>query len=239
MLLFNPTEFACIHLSITTEADFFFFSNKDADGKYQSVSKPKWHVNQHQHNNSDHHDQSPAMAMVATIIMINEWSGRKQTSRGLEGSLACNYSPLQCNGVLVLALVLFTGISSGTSTSACLQLLATLHWNTTGTALVPLSTMLLEYLLVLEYLEGSLASNHLPLCTGVLVLVIILLMVLVIILLPTGTGASGGLHHCWSIANVFRARICVWYSPKGVYQDILSPGQYFPMHSLGSKGCIG
>ena len=28
--------------------------------------------------------------------------------------------------------------------------------------------------------------------------------------------------HCWSIFNVFRARICAWYSPKGVYQEILS-----------------
>ena len=45
--------------------------------------------------------------------------------------------------------------------------------------------------------------------------------------------------HC--IVNVFRAWICSSkgiYSPKGVYQEILSLGQYFPIHSLGSRECI-
>ena len=32
------------------------------------------------------------------------------------------------------------------------------------------------------------------------------------------------LHHCWNIVNVFRARMCSWYSPKGVYGEILSLG---------------
>ena len=32
------------------------------------------------------------------------------------------------------------------------------------------------------------------------------------------------LHHCWNIFNVFRARMCSWYSPKGVYGEILSLG---------------
>ena len=56
--------------------------------------------------------------------MINEWKGRKQTSRGLEGSLACNYSPLQCIGVLVLPGTFIdtgTGISTGTGTSGGLN----------------------------------------------------------------------------------------------------------------------
>ena len=47
------------------------------------------------------------------------------------------------------------------------------------------------------------------------------------------------LHHCWSIVNVFRARMCSWYSLEGVYQEILSLGMYFLVHSLGSRECIG
>ena len=46
-------------------------------------------------------------------------------------------------------------------------------------------------------------------------------------------------HHCWSIIYVFRARIYAWFSPQGVYQEILFLGQYFPIHSLGSRDCIG
>ena len=45
-------------------------------------------------------------------------------------------------------------------------------------------------------------------------------------------------HHCWSVVNVFRMRMCALYSPQGVYQEILSLGQYFPIHSLGSRKCI-
>ena len=47
--------------------------------------------------------------MVATIIMINEWKGRKQTSRGLEGSLA-HYTTVHCYTFIDN----LTGISSGT-----------------------------------------------------------------------------------------------------------------------------
>ena len=38
--------------------------------------------------------------------------------------------------------------------------------------------------------------------------------------------------HCLSIVNVFHSTVCAWYSPQGVYQEILSLGQYFPIHSL-------
>ena len=38
--------------------------------------------------------------------------------------------------------------------------------------------------------------------------------------------------HCLSIVNVFHSTMCAWYSPQGVYQEILSLGQYFPIHSL-------
>ena len=31
-------------------------------------------------------------------------------------------------------------------------------------------------------------------------------------------------YHCWSIFNVFRTRMCSWYSPKGVYCEIHSQG---------------
>ena len=47
------------------------------------------------------------------------------------------------------------------------------------------------------------------------------------------------LDHCWSIVNVFRVRMCSQYSHWGVYQEILSLGQYFPIHSQGSRECIG
>ena len=42
------------------------------------------------------------------------------------------------------------------------------------------------------------------------------------------------LHH-WNIINVFCARMCSQYSSLGVYQEMLSLGQYFPIHSLGSR----
>ena len=47
--------------------------------------------------------------------------------------------------------------------------------------------------------------------------------------------------HCISIiiARAMSIWMCAWYSPEGVCQEILSLGQDFPIHSLGSRKCIG
>ena len=46
------------------------------------------------------------------------------------------------------------------------------------------------------------------------------------------------LHHCWNIANVFRARMCSWYPPQGVYGEILSLGTVLIRTLLGAGSVL-